>query len=531
MRILLLLFFVIISISQANSQVSDRYNFLQKQTDTSILVAWRTSSAGIGTLEWGIDSTNLSNVISNPVSTSKHAYELTGLTPDTKYFYRTSTNQGFISEIDHFYTAKSENSSGFTFLHYGDCGYNNTIQNTIGSLMYNEQCDFGVVTGDVDQGLGNNYDGVYFNVYKDILKNYCHFTAIGNHDTYYDNANTYLDAFYLPTNNPQSSERYYSFIWGNAKFICLDSNIPYTTGTDQYNWLVDELMCRDQQWLFVFFHHPPWTNAWSADYFLPFSEYFLYQGNVDMRTELVPLFEQYDVDFVLNGHSHCYQRGELNGVKYVISGAAGASTLDFNTNSNSPNIDTEIYTNQYVKFNMLGDTAYYLCIDDSGTVIDSVYSEKLGWQPFSVEIVETGGVLIANNGQTFQWYLDASPIAGADSSSFVPTVNGSYQVGVTNEYGCTYYSNILAVMDAEIDEWSSLFQMFPNPANTYVNIVNESSIQGVITIVDVLGNMISNHSLLPNKSLQLNLEGLKKGIYFVLFESENGSNVKRLIVD
>ncbi|MDB4074888.1 MAG: hypothetical protein QNL36_05860 [Crocinitomicaceae bacterium] len=44
-----------------------------------------------------------------------------------------------------------------------------------------------------------------------------------------------LFLLYLPSNNPQSSERYYSFLWGNAKFIYMDSNIPYTTGSDQYN--------------------------------------------------------------------------------------------------------------------------------------------------------------------------------------------------------------------------------------------------------------------------------------------------------
>ena len=91
-----------------------------------------------------------------------------------------------------------------------------------------------------------------------------------------------------------------------------------------------------------------------------------------MRTDLVPYFEQYDVDFVLNGHSHCYQRGELNGVKYIISGGAGSATLDFNTNSNAPNIDTEIYTNQYVRFNISGDTATYVSIDINDVVIDSV---------------------------------------------------------------------------------------------------------------------------------------------------------------
>lgn len=374
MRLLLLLNLLLTF--QLNSQVVDRYNYVQRPTDTSVTIAWRTVDASIGTINWGLASGNLVNSLTEATATSKHYFDIAGLTPNTLYYYQTTTDMGFTSAVDHFYTAKTDTNTSFSFLHYGDCGYNNGIQNQIAALMEADNADFGIVAGDVDQGVGDNYDDVFFGVYQNMLKNTCHFTAIGNHDTYADNAATYLDAFYLPSNNLQDSERYYSFVWGNAKFICLDSNIPYTSGTDQYDWLVDELKCNPYQWLFVFFHHPPWTNAWSADYYIPFTDYYLYQGNVDMRTELVPLFEDYDVDFVLNGHSHCYQRGELNDVKYIISGGAGSAVIDFNTNSNSPNIDTEIYTNQYVRFEMDGDTAIYLSIDDNGNTIDSVTTIK-----------------------------------------------------------------------------------------------------------------------------------------------------------
>ncbi len=97
-----------------------------------------------------------------------------------------------------------------------------------------------------------------------------------------------------------------------------------------------------------------------------------------MRTSLVPLFEKHKVDFVLNGHSHCYQRGELNGVKYVISGGAGASRLDKKRHSKSPNIDKEIYKNQYVRFDVKGDTVIYTAIDIDGKVIDVVETIKIG---------------------------------------------------------------------------------------------------------------------------------------------------------
>jgi hypothetical protein len=525
----LILLLVAFGVSEALAQ-SDRYNYVQKQTDTSILIAWRNSTAAIGTLEWGADSSNLVNTVTNASATSKHSFELTGLTPNTKYFYRTSTDAGYISAIDHFFTAKSNGESHFSFLHYGDCGYDNSIQNSIATLMNAEKSDFGIVTGDIDQGIGNNYDAIYFNVYKDILKNYCHFPAIGNHDTYFDNAATYLDDFYLPTNNPQQTERYYSFLWGNAKFISLDSNIPYTVGTDQYNWLIDELKCNNQQWVFIFFHHPPWTNAWSADYFIPFTEYFLYEGNEDMRTDLIPVFEQYNVDFILNGHSHCYQRGEMNGVKYVISGGAGASTLDFNTNSNAPNIDTEIYINQYVRFNVDNDTATYVCIDDAGNVADSVFTSKPNWSPFTIDILEYDNALHASNGFSYQWYQDGNVVNGATDSTYVPTSNGSFQVEVTNQYGCIFYSESYQVSNAGLEELFQNIEIFPNPAKDYVLIQNHSQYSGDLQLTDMYGKEISTMKLKANGTIQLNVNQLSTGIYLIRISSEVGEFTKRIIL-
>jgi predicted phosphodiesterase len=529
MKNLILLLYIITTLISIG-QTPDRYNFVQKQTDSSVLIAWRTSVPGVGNLEWGTDAASLTNVMSNPVATDKHAYEIFGLQPDTKYYYRTSTNNGFTSAVDHFFTAKSSNNSHFTFLHYGDCGYNNSVQNTIAALMFQEKADFGIVAGDVDQSIGNNYDVLYFNVYKDILKNYCHFPAIGNHDTYYDDAATYLDAFYLPTNNPQQSERYYSFIWGNAKFICMDSNIPYTPGSDQYTWLIDELKCNNEQWLFVFFHHPPWTNAWSADYYIPFTDYFLYQGNVDMRTELVPLFEQYGVDFVLNGHSHCYQRGQLNGVKYIISGGAGSSTIDFNTNSNSPNIDTEIYTNQYVRFNIDTDTATYVCIDASGNVIDSVFTEKQNWNPIITTISAANGVLSVPNGSSFQWYLDENQISGATSSSFTPGINGNYQVEIFNQHGCSVMSETYPLFNLGLDEWTKGIKIYPNPASEIFYIENNSDQTGVAELRDMFGKKISTIQMNSQSKIQLDVRDISRGVYFIHLSTSLGDHVERIVI-
>ena len=425
-------------------QIKERYNYIQKPNTNSVTIAWRTSTPGTSVVKWGADSLHLNDSIVSLNSIRKHVFEIKDLKPNSKYYYQTITENIFLSEIDHFKTAKQNSRNHFSFLHYGDCGYNNTIQNDIAKLMKAEITDFGIVAGDVDQKKGDNYDEIYFGVYKDLLKNSCHFTCIGNHDTYADDAATYLDEFYLPSNNPQNSERYYSYTWGNAKFICLDSNIPYTEESDQYNWLIHELKCNDKQWLFTFFHHPPWTNAWSPDYNIPFLEYFRYKGNVDMRTSLVPLFEKYKVDFVLNGHSHCYQRGELNGVKYVISGGAGSSRLDKRRHSKSPNIDKEIYKNQYVRFDVKGDTVIYTAIDIDGKVIDVVETIKIG--PIKTpSITNLGNELTCNLNGKHQWFLDGIAIQNANDINYYIKRGGIYEIEVINEMGCTLNSEPLEI--------------------------------------------------------------------------------------
>lgn len=442
-----LLFFILIFSDCLFAQVTNRYPYIQRPSQTSATIAWRRATAGIGTLYLGVNKSVWTDSLSSPTPEQKPFFNLTGLVPNQKYYYQCksiSQTDSFYSSIDSFYTAPIDLTPNLSFLAYGDCGYNNLTQNTVKALMEQETVDFAIVTGDVDQGVGDNYDNVFFGVYKDMLKKSCHFTCIGNHDTYADGAATYLDAFYLPSNNSQNSERYYSFVWGDAKFICLDANIAYNNGSPQFNWMVEEMKCNDKKWLFVFFHQPPWTNAWSADYYLPFSPYFLYQGNVDMRSSLVPEFERYKVDFVVNGHSHCYQRGALNGVQYLITGGAGASTLDANKHTGSPNISREIYENHYVRFDIKGDTAKYIMINSLGQLRDSVQVVK-AYQHFNLTAniqdascfgLNNATIQTAVNGPSYRLPYTFLWSNGSSTNNLGQLFAGTYSLSVTDALGC-----------------------------------------------------------------------------------------------
>ena len=95
---------------------------------------------------------------------------------------------------------------------------------------------------------------------------------------------------------------------GDVLVIGLDSTTP--DDQDQLDWLAATLESSTARWTVVALHHPPYSAG--------------YQGSsLDVRAAFTPLFERYDVDLVLSGHEHDYERSKpINGVTYVVSGGA-----------------------------------------------------------------------------------------------------------------------------------------------------------------------------------------------------------------
>lgn len=475
-----------LSIFNIRAQVIDRYPYVQSPDEHSVIIAWRTATAGVGTIAYGLSPTSLTDTMVEGASTQKHVMYLTGLSPNTRYYYKVHSSGHAPYPIEFFSTAMPDTNNVFKFLHYGDCGFNNTVQRNIAALMAAENPDFAVVTGDVDQGSGSgggdNYDDIFFSIYANQLSKQCHYTAIGNHDNYYDGSATYLESFYLPHNNPTNTERYYSFIWGNAKFVCLDPRLSYAVGSEQYRWLEDELRCNDREWLFCYFHEPAWTNYWSLDYLIPFTDYFMYGGNADMRTTIVPLFEQYDVDYVLNGHTHLYQKGAWNGVKYIIS---GGSAQDPGTNTETqwntyPQVQMVLKINQYVSFSIHGDTASFKCIDIDGVQRDAEtnvkpythYKSTFTVQNVTCKGMHNGTASISTVGPkspyTYEWST------GDTTALITALAPGTYTVTVYDRYNCA------KIEQCEVTEPDSL-QINFNHTNATCNEISDGALTAIVS--------------------------------------------------
>jgi hypothetical protein len=104
--------------------------------------------------------------------------------------------------------------------------------------------------------------------------------------------------------------RYYRRAAGPVELYLLDSN---AVDAVQTAWLRRSLARSKARWRIAAFHHPAFTCG-------------TYTSNPEVVARWVPLFERYDVQLVLAGHDHNYQRfAPRRGVRYVVHGGGSAT--------------------------------------------------------------------------------------------------------------------------------------------------------------------------------------------------------------
>jgi 3',5'-cyclic AMP phosphodiesterase CpdA len=149
------------------------------------------------------------------------------------------------------------------------------------------------------------------------------YPAAGNHER---EADLFYDHFQLPGN-----ERWYSIDAGSARFFILNTNIPTSPSNphiseadwaEELSWLEAALSAADADTAIrheiLVFHHPLYTVS-------------AHPGNEigdQARAALLDMIARHGVRLVLNGHNHCYERSDVNGVQHVIAGGGGSPLYD-----------------------------------------------------------------------------------------------------------------------------------------------------------------------------------------------------------
>lgn len=346
-----------------------RYPYIQSTTTATTIVAWRTDIPVDSRVDYGT-AAGYGLSVTDSTRTTDHALTLAGLLSDTTYHYRVSGSGVPLAPDETFKTAPGPSGSQFSFVAFGDSGDGSPNMTSIANLVKTLNPDFLVHTGDLiyDAGEPRNFDPRFFTPYKDVIKSKPFFPTMGNHDTYTAAGQPWLDAFYLPSNNPSGTERYYSFDYGNAHFVSLYVPEDVAVPQEQQSWLINDLRSTTLTWKFVFFHVPPYSSS--------------AHGNaLAVRNSISNLLEGYGVDIVFNGHDHDYERTttlkdyspDLRGVYYVVTGGGGASLYPAGASPFTA-FSASVFHVTQVQVN--GNVLTLRAIRADGTVIDTLTVDR-----------------------------------------------------------------------------------------------------------------------------------------------------------
>ncbi|CAI0561075.1 unnamed protein product [Linum tenue] len=260
-----------------------------------------------------------------------HHARLTGLRPDTMYYYRCGDPSiGAMSDIYSFRTMPASGPKSYPrkIAIFGDLGLTYNTTATISHVKSNNP-DLVVLVGDVcyanlylTNGTGADcYSCSFSNTpihetyqprwdywgrfMQDLIAKVPIMVVEGNHEIEPQVGGqtfvSYSSRFAFPSEESGSrSTFYYSFNAGGIHFVMLGAYISYDHSSEQYRWLERDLANVDRSitpWL-VAVWHPPWYNSYNAHY-----------REVEcMRVEMEELIYSYGVDIVFNGHVHAYER-------------------------------------------------------------------------------------------------------------------------------------------------------------------------------------------------------------------------------
>ncbi len=167
------------------------------------------------------------------------------------------------------------------------------------------------------------YKHSVFDPLKDILNNSILWTTIGNHELDYELKYENIEEFFRIFPNIDPNTGYYSYDYGNAHFVCLNSEIlDVTFAADvstMKNWLINDLSQNNKEWTVVFFHHPVHAagpryqrNTLMSDEGVNHNHLLKIEGDMRIMIDsILQVLDDHDVDLVLTGHNHHYERSFL----------------------------------------------------------------------------------------------------------------------------------------------------------------------------------------------------------------------------
>ena len=248
----------------------------------------------------------------------QHEVTLNALIPGQRYTYRVLSSAAPHPEGS--FVAPPDPGDDFSFFLFGDTRTNTEEHEAVIAGMTDiidqlGELAFVVHTGDmVNTGGSEERWDTFFQIEAGLLSRTPLIPVYGNHEALLGKT-IYEGLFKAPPTTSGGTDRWFSVDIGDIHiatldYITLNPDNP-TYEPQQYEWLEQDLAASAATFKIVAIHAPLFT-------------YSNHTPDVERRDILMPILEATDVQIVISGHNHLYERFFGHGIHFVVSGGGGA---------------------------------------------------------------------------------------------------------------------------------------------------------------------------------------------------------------
>ncbi len=514
----LLLVALLISIVSFSHAFTEQYCLTFRDDPSStIVIGWGGDNGSVhyGEVDEGgnytaYPNTHPSDRTGNAHGHSRHFARLSGLTPNTMYYFVIRDVNGVVTDRYKFKTLSDDPNQPVSFITGGDSrdgfkvlgvyvedcpsGDCLEIRRQGNRLVAKLRPDFVAFNGDfvmnqITSNTENEWDQ-WFDDWQETISTdgrmYPMTHTLGNHEDNDDNYNLF--------DIPQDEYYALNFHNGLLRMYMLNTEMDACNDVDQLNWLINDLQIHssgngnDPYWKFAQYHIPTFGMA---------NNYGLVQ---EQMTCWVNLFEQSDVRLVSESHGHCtkwsypavanasetdFEVDMENGVVYIGEGQWGAPhrELDYAGANQKP----------YIRDQGVFDNFFFIRVTKDTTTIQCVRFDG------------EGNVQASTND-------DLGKELPADVSVWNPS-NGPV----------LYLTNDIDVSNLEESSKLNPSTVFPNPTENVVFLKIDPAKEGTIELYNSLGKACVIKDFQGTEQVQVDMSQICSGVSYLHVRYSDGT--------
>ncbi|KYR01805.1 Purple acid phosphatase [Tieghemostelium lacteum] len=203
-----------------------------------------------------------------------------------------------------------------TFAAIADSGTYGNVFDVVKQISLDPQVDMLIHAGDLSYGKVEDKWDLFGEIFEKVTSKLPMMVIPGNWDVKEGAISPFLNRYPmpLPYTTPTSIlnvkdgttqiyyNSFYSYQYSYCYIIMMSAYDPYDSSSKQYHWLEKELIAANRQrdlypWLIVSVHSPMYSSSSGHN-----------GSDLIFRNEIEPLFQRYQVNLVLSGHDHGYER-------------------------------------------------------------------------------------------------------------------------------------------------------------------------------------------------------------------------------